>query len=165
MDSEFKKSLMHIGQQCRKIVTALDDIVWSIDARNDTLGDLTDRMQDYILNVLEPLNFDVNYNFEQLKMENHIPVPVKENLYLIFKEAVNNISKYSKGNKVQITMYSDNSNFKFTIHDNGVSHNSLKKTGHGLRNMQMRAQKMHGRVDISNQDGFKITLTGKLTMN
>jgi ligand-binding sensor domain-containing protein/two-component sensor histidine kinase len=165
MDSEFKKSLMHIGQQCRKIVTALDDIVWSIDARNDTLGDLTDRMQDYILNVLEPLNFDVNYNFEQLKMENHIPVPVKENLYLIFKEAVNNISKYSKGNKVHITMYSDNSNFKFTIHDNGVSHNSLKKTGHGLRNMQMRAQKMHGRVDISNKDGFKITLTGKLTMN
>ncbi len=165
MNSEFKQSLMQIGQQCRKIVTALDDIVWSIDARNDTLGDLTDRMQDYILNVLEPLNFDVVYDFEQLKMENHIPVPVKENLYLIFKEAVNNIAKYSNGNKVDITMYSNNSEFKFTIHDNGKSGKTGKKTGHGLRNMEMRAQRMGGQVDINNENGFKITLTGKLTMN
>lgn len=165
MDSEFKQSLMQIGLQCRKIVTALDDIVWSIDARNDTLGDLTDRMQDYILNVLVPLNFDVSYDFEQLKMENHIPVPVKENLYLIFKEAVNNIAKYSNGNKVDITMYSSNSDFKFTIHDNGDSGKSGKKTGHGLRNMEMRAQRMGGRVDITDENGFMITLTGKLTMN
>ena len=165
MDSEFKQSLMQIGQQCRKIVTALDDIVWSIDARNDTLGDLTDRMQDYILNVLIPLNFDVTYDFEQLKMENHIPVPVKENLYLIFKEAVNNIAKYSNGSKVDITMYSESSDFKFTIHDNGDTGKSAKKTGHGLRNMEMRAKRMGGQVDISDENGFMITLTGKLTMN
>lgn len=165
MDSEFKKSLLQIGQQCRKIVTALDDIVWSIDARNDTLGDLTDRMQDYILNVLEPLNFAVTYDFEELKMENRIPVPVKENLYLIFKEAINNIAKYSNGDKVDITMYSNNVDFRFTIHDNGNTGKSEKKTGHGLRNMEMRAQRMGGEVDISNENGFKITLTGKLTMN
>jgi signal transduction histidine kinase len=122
-------------------------------------------MQDYILNVLEPLNFEVVYDFEQLKMENHIPVPVKENLYLIFKEAVNNIAKYSNGNKVEITMHSSASDFKFTIQDNGNSGKSMKKTGHGLRNMEMRAQRMGGRVDISDEDGFKITLMGKLTMN
>lgn len=72
-------------------------------------------------------------------------MPVKENLYLIFKEAVNNIAKYSNGNKVDITMYSSNSDFKFTIHDNGDSGKSGKKTGHGLRNMEMRAQRMGGR--------------------
>lgn len=165
MDSEFKKSLTQIGQQCRKIVTALDDIVWSIDARNDTLGDLTDRMQDYILNVLEPLNFQVNYNFEELKMENRIPVPVKENLYLIFKEAVNNIAKYSNGDKVEITMYSNNGDFRFSIFDNGTTGKSQKKTGHGLRNMEMRANRMGGHVDISDDNGFKIILSGKLTMN
>lgn len=165
MDSEFKKSLTQIGQQCRKIVTALDDIVWSIDARNDTLGDLTDRMQDYILNVLEPRNFEVIYDFEELKMDNRIPVPVKENLYLIFKEAVNNIAKYSNGDKVEITMFSNKGSFRFTVHDNGTSGKSSKKSGHGLRNMEMRAKRMGGKVDISDENGFRIILTGKLTMN
>ncbi len=165
MDSEFKQSLTQIGQQCRKIVTSLDDIVWSIDARNDTLGDLTDRMQDYILNVLEPLNFEVAYNFEELRMEEKIPVPVKENLYLIFKEAVNNIAKYSNGNKVDIGMQSNGTSFIFVIHDNGTSEKGAKKTGQGLRNMQMRAQRMNGNVEITDQNGFRIELKGKLTLN
>lgn len=162
MNSEFKKSLSQIGEQCRKIVIALDDIVWSIDARNDTLGDLTDRMQDYILNVLEPLNFDVTYDFEQLKMESHIPVPVKENLYLIFKEAINNIAKYSNGDEVNIRMNSGTNNFKFTIYDNGTLGKSNKKTGHGLRNMEMRAKRIGGKIDIISNNGFTIILTGKL---
>lgn len=165
MDSEFKQSLTQIGQQCRKIVTSLDDIVWSIDARNDTLGDLTDRMQDYILNVLETLQFEVTYNFEELKMEERIPVPVKENLYLIFKEAINNIAKYSNGNKVDVGMQSNGTSFSFVIHDNGTSGKGAKKTGQGLRNMQMRAQRMNGSVEITDQDGFRIELKGKLTLN
>ena len=165
LDSEFKNSLSQIGKQCRRIVTALDDIVWSIDARNDTLGDLTDRMQDYILNVLEPRNFNVSYDFEELKMENKLPVPVKENLYLIFKEAVNNIAKYSNGNVVKVKMYSNNDDYEFLIYDNGNSGKGLKKTGHGLRNMEMRAQRIGGKFDFNDEDGFTIMLSGKLNMN
>lgn len=165
VDSEFKNSLNQIGKQCRRIVTSLDDIVWSIDARNDTLGDLTDRMQDYMLNVLEPNNFSLSYDFEDLKMENKLPVPVKENLYLIFKEAVNNIAKYSNGNKVLVSMNSKNGSFLFVIHDNGTSGKGLKKTGHGLRNMEMRAQRIGANVDFKEENGFTIRIHGKLNMN
>lgn len=165
LNTELKQSLNQIGTQCRKIVTSLDDIVWSIDARNDTLGDLTDRMQDYILNVLEPKNFRVLYDFEELKMENKLPVPVKENLYLIFKEAVNNIAKYSNGDVVTVTMKSANNEFKFEIHDNGDTGKGMKKTGHGLRNMDMRAQRIGGSIAIDDKKGFKITLKGTLNLN
>ena len=165
IDPEFKQSLEQIGKQCGKIVTSLDDIVWSIDARNDTVGDLTDRMQDYILNVLEPKNFQVRYDFEDLKMENKLEVPVKENLYLIFKEAVNNISKYSNGDKVDISMTTENGDFKFQIHDNGTSGAGAKKTGHGLRNMVMRAKRINADIDVSTKNGFTVLLSGKLNTN
>ncbi|WP_157464714.1 sensor histidine kinase [Balneola vulgaris] len=165
IDPEFKKSLEQIGKQCRRIVTSLDDIVWSIDARNDTLGDLTDRMQDYILNVLEPKNFEVVYDFEDLKMENKLAVPLKENLYLIFKEAVNNISKYSNGDKVNISMNTANGLFTFKVHDNGTTGKGTKKTGHGLRNMEMRAKRIGAHIDVATENGFTITITGKLNAN
>lgn len=165
IDPEFKQSLEQIGKQCRKIVTSLDDIVWSIDARNDTLGDLTDRMQDYILNVLEPKNFTVEYDFEDLKMENKLDVSIKENLYLIFKEAANNISKYSNGNKVEIKMKTTNGDFKFQIHDNGTSGKGDKKTGHGLRNMEMRAKRIGATIEVTTKNGFNVLINGKLNTN
>ena len=143
-------------------MTSLDDIVLSIDARNDTLGDLTDRMQDYIINVLEPKNFHVSYDFEELRMDNKLPVPVKENLYLIFKEAVNNIAKYSNGDRVEVSMESENGEYKFRIYDNGTVGKGLKKTGHGLRNMEMRAQRIGGNFNFEDKNGFTVVLKGKL---
>ncbi len=164
-DSEFKRSLAQIGRQCRKIVSSLDDIVWSIDARNDTLGDLTDRMQDYILNTLESKNMMVKYDFSELKMDNKLPVSVKENVYLIFKEAVNNIAKYSNGDRVDIIMKNENGYFVFSITDNGTSGASLKKTGHGLRNMDMRAKRIGAILTITSENAFTIKVEGKLKTN
>ncbi|MEX0721958.1 MAG: two-component regulator propeller domain-containing protein [Balneolaceae bacterium] len=161
-DSEFKKSLNQIGRQCRKIVSSLDDIVWSIDARNDTLGDLTDRMQDYILNTLEQKNMRVNYHFEDLNMDNKLSVSLKENLYLIFKESVNNIAKYSNGDQVNIKMHSRNGSFEFTIFDNGTADLGKKKSGQGLRNMEMRAKRIGADIEFKNENGFKISVKGKL---
>ena len=164
-DTEFKRSLEQIGKQCRKIVSSLDDIVWSIDARNDTLGDLTDRMQDYILNTLESKNMMVNYDFSNLNMDNKLPVSVKENMYLIFKEAVNNIAKYSNGDRVDIKMENHNGYFEFDILDNGTSGKGTKKTGQGLRNMEMRANRIGADITIDSTDGFSINIKGELNSN
>lgn len=162
MKPELKQSLLQIGKQCRHVVTSLDDIVWSIDARNDTLGDLTDRMQDYVINVLAPKNFEINYAFDNLNMDNKLPVTVKENLYLIFKEAINNISKYSNGDKVDIRMTNNGGTYTLLIHDNGTTGKGTKKTGHGLRNMEMRAQRIGGNFDFDDEDGFTVRLQGNL---
>ncbi len=162
VEAEFKTSLHQIGKQCRHVVTSLDDIVWSIDARNDTLGDLTDRMQDYIINVLEPKDFSVSYDFDELKMDNKLPVSVKENLYLIFKEAVNNIAKYSNGDKVVVGIHTKNGEYVLRIHDNGNTSKGTKKTGQGLRNMEMRAKRIGGMFNFDDNDGFTVTLKGKL---
>ncbi|MEX0609364.1 MAG: two-component regulator propeller domain-containing protein [Balneolaceae bacterium] len=161
---DFSQSLSQIGKQCRRIVSSLDDIVWSIDARNDTLGDLTDRMQDYVLNTLEQKNMYVKYDFENLNMDNKVPVSLKENLYLIFKESVNNIAKYSNGDLVHIKMHSRNGGFEFSISDNGTSGAGLgkKKSGQGLRNMEMRAKRIGADINFNNENGFSISVKGKL---
>ncbi|MEX0844785.1 MAG: two-component regulator propeller domain-containing protein [Balneolaceae bacterium] len=165
VDSEIRQSLEQIGKQSRKIVSSLDDIVWSIDARNDTLGDLTDRMQDYVFPTLESKNMTVNYDFDELKMDHKLPVAIKENLYLIFKEAVNNIYKYSNGDRVDIKMVNQNGYFEFYISDNGTSGKGSKRTGHGLRNMDMRAKRIGADIIINTENGFSIKVQGKLKAN
>lgn len=156
---QLKQSLDQIGTQSRKIVSSLDDIVWSIDARNDTLGDLTDRMQDYINNMLPQK--EVKYQFDDLNMDNKVSVSMKENLYLIFKEAVNNIAKHSNADKVEVVLKNQNGNFDLYIHDNGQGIKPERKTGQGLRNMKMRAERIDADIEFKNETGFTVHVSGE----
>lgn len=157
--AELKESVRNIGTQSRRIVSSLDDIVWSIDARNDTLGDLTDRMQDYINNILP--DREVTYHFDTLNMDEKLTVTMKENLYLIFKEAINNIAKHSNATKVDVRLKTDGSFFHLIIHDNGTDISQKRKTGHGLRNMDMRAERINASVNFKNEDGFTVHVEGR----
>ncbi|HEX6981222.1 MAG TPA: two-component regulator propeller domain-containing protein [Balneolaceae bacterium] len=146
-------SLRQIGSQSRKIVSSLDDIVWSIDARNDTMGDLTDRMQDYVNNVLH--RKEVIYHFNG-NMQEKLDVSLKENLYLIFKEAINNIAKHSDADKVDVTLSTNGTGFLMSIKDNGKNHENIRKSGQGLRNMNMRAKRVDASINFNNSNGFEV---------
>jgi ligand-binding sensor domain-containing protein/two-component sensor histidine kinase len=160
---EIKKTMKQLGDQSRKIVSSLDDIVWSIDSRNDTAGDLTDRMQDYVNQVLAQKEIKVEYDFDDLKMQEKLPVDVKENVYLIFKESVNNIAKHSNATKVDVRFAFSGKNYELSIHDNGtMAQNGSRKSGQGLRNMRMRAERIGSNIEISENGGYKVQASGSI---
>ena len=159
---EVKKTLRQLGEHSRKIVNSLDDIVWSIDSRNDTAGDLTDRMQDYVNQVFVNGEVNVFYDFENLRMHEKLPVDVKENIYLIFKEAINNIVKHSNASRIDINFSFSGKSFRLEIQDNGTEIKNDRKSGQGLRNMQMRADRIGSDVEIVSNNGFTVRATGSI---
>lgn len=148
-----QESIQQIGNQSRKIVSSLDDIVWSIDARNDTFGDLTDRMQDHVNSVLPQK--EVIYRFEG-DMQEKLEVSLKENLYLIFKEAINNIAKHSDAERVEVTLSTGGNGFLLSVKDNGTGAKNERKTGQGLRNMKMRSKRIGAGITFNNNEGFEV---------
>lgn len=162
LPDEVVEAVRQIGDQSRKVVNTMDDIVWSIDARNDTVGDLTDRMQDYANRVLVPKQVVIHYNLQELENQKKIPVELRQNLYLIFKEAVNNIVRHSNADQVDVTLKHENGTFVLRIHDNGTNSSVPgRKSGHGLRNMKMRGEFIGAKVIFKNDDGFTVEITGK----
>lgn len=151
-------SLQQIGEQSRKIVSSLDDIVWSIDARNDTVGDLTDRMQDHVNRMLPQM--EINYHFEG-DMQEKLKVSHKENLYLIFKEAINNIAKHSNADRVEISLSTEGDGFMMSIKDNGTGVTQKRKSGQGLRNMEMRAKRIDADIAFRSTDGFEVRVKNR----
>lgn len=86
----------------------------------------------------------------------------------IIKEAVTNISKYSKGDQVKIEVIENNSFWRVRIWDNGpnpdrellLSGEYLSSEGIGLTNIGTRAKSLGGRATLlSNKDGFEIIAT------
>ncbi|MEX0660979.1 MAG: two-component regulator propeller domain-containing protein [Balneolaceae bacterium] len=162
ISDELRDTLQQLGDQSRKIVTSLDDIVWSIDARNDTAGDMTDRMQDYINQIFQGDEPVVFYDFGNLKMDEKIPVHIKENIYLIFKESVNNIAKHSNATKVNVIFTFNGKIFELLVRDNGTSFKTDRKSGQGLRNIKLRAERVNAEVTIENKEGFMVQVNGKI---
>ena len=117
-------------------------------------------MQDYVNQVFTGGIPEAYYHFENLEMDNHLPVNVKENIYLIFKESVNNIAKHSNADRVDITFAYDGKDFRLKIVDNGSSSNGKRKSGQGLRNIQLRSERIDADVDIKNSDGFTVDIEG-----
>ena len=157
-----KYPLQQIGETSRRIVTTMDDIVWSIDARNDTVGDLTDRMQDYARNLLSNSGISYDFIFEHLDTNHSLPVEVRQNVYLIFKEMINNAAKHSKATHIDVRLSRHNNSSSMFIKDNGVGlANQTRKTGHGLKNLRLRAERINANIEFIDRDGFGIELTGK----
>jgi len=159
---EIIASLRKIGAMSRELVTTMSDVVWSIDARNDTIGDLLDRMRDFAVSVLSVKPVDVNFEVSGLDEHKRLPVPLRQNLYLIFKEAINNIAKHAMASKVEIHVKNLDGEFNLTIRDDGKGwqENEYEKlTGHGVRNMKMRAERIGGRLEISRNGGCTVQLT------
>lgn len=161
-DHKISESLKQMGDMSRKIVTTMDDIVWSIDARNDTFGDLHDRMQDYANNVLMHKEIEPRFHFKGFDGSKTMSLEIRQNIYLIYKEAINNAAKHSKATMLEVFFERNDSTYMLKISDNGVGMpEKLRSGGHGLKNMRLRAQRIKADIQIENKNGLTIIITGK----
>jgi ligand-binding sensor domain-containing protein/two-component sensor histidine kinase len=161
---DYKKPLREIGEKSRELLATMSDVVWSIDARNDTMSNLLDRMKEVCHSLFERNNISVTFHKEGLVENKKLPVLMRQNLYLIFKEAMNNIAKHSNASEVTVTLKNTENTFKLRITDNGKLKDcnvNSHKTGHGLKNMIMRSERIGGKITIKTENGFDILLTCK----
>jgi hypothetical protein len=153
------ESTEKINELSRDTISTMSDIVWSIDARNDTLSDFLGRMQDLTHSMLS--EGDINVSFRQKGMDSRRPlrVEVRQNLYYIFKEAIHNIARHSGASSVEISVDNSVSMFRMVISDNGSGYDPESvKGGNGLKNMRMRALRIGASLEMSTSSGCEIKL-------
>lgn len=151
-----------ISELSRQVISTMSDIVWSIDARNDRITDLIDRMKDFAYNTLSEKEIRVTFEDDGLEGKKKLPVLIRQNLYYIFKEAINNIVKHSGADDVIIRMLNRDQSFNMTIADNGSGYDeeSIRK-GNGIRNMNLRANRIGAKIEFRTDNGVEITLSMK----
>ena len=132
----------------------MSDIIWNINPGNDTIEEVMSRMREYATTILEAKNINYNFDFPKDKMDCKLSMEVKNNMYLIFKEAVNNLSKYANCTQANLSLIFNDKNINMKIEDNGVgfNDNELRHRG-GLKNMLHRAEEIKGDIRINSQIG------------
>ncbi len=156
--------LEHIGDASRKIIEVMSDIVWTINPKNDTFENIIDRMSSIAYNLLKAKNIEHTFRADEGLNELKLSLESRRNFYLIFKEALNNLVKYSNANRASISLTNENGLIKLSIRDNGLGFDVLQTSrGNGLLNMKSRAAEMKAQLNIESEkgNGAHIELTFK----
>ena len=144
--------LQKIITQSEQLQQGISDIVWSVKPDNDKLENMTVRMREYISQVLEPKNISTLFLADEKLLIKSIGMQQRRDLLMIFKEAVNNIAKYSKATVVEINFEQINNNLLLKIKDNGIGFDTGRITSsNGLKNMQARAINLNGKFTVTSQ--------------
>ena len=159
-DEDNKSKLEKIGTTSRSAMSRMGDVIWSVDSRKDKFEDLLLRMQEHTAEVLQPLGIDYQFEIGKFNVHKKIGLKLRQNLYLIFKESINNIAKHSTASKATISIENKDNLFQLRIKDNGqAKENSASyKTGQGLSNLKMRSEEIQGNLSIYSKNGFEVVL-------
>ena len=172
LPDEVELNAKQICATARETTRSLDEIVWAVNPANDTLEGLANYAckyaQDYF--ALAGLRYRVDVP-AQLPAVALLP-DVRHNVFLAFKEAVNNVVKHAQASEAQVRLHLQDTRFVLTVQDNGRGLGSLEaaKLRNGLKNMRKRLSDVGGEFSITSGSGggtlvsLSVPLTPKKTV-
>lgn len=158
-EAQTRKFMESITTNAQKVLENMDDIVWAINPKDDSLESIVLRIKEYAYTITETkdihLSFDIDQRFQKLK----VPMKTRQNLYLILKESINNAVKHSGCNELKITLKIEKKALNMIVQDNGQGFDVLKPTlRNGLENMRQRAEELDGKIRIDSQKNKGTTI-------
>jgi signal transduction histidine kinase len=153
-------ALPRIVQRCRDLVTALDEIVWAVNPRNDSVNSLSSYLCRYAQAFLEPTAVRCRLEVRDAEPDRPFNAEQRHNLFLAFKEALNNVVRHSRASEVSIRIgVADTDRLLICVEDNGQGLPTVVGEGaDGLANLRERMARIGGQCDIENRPGVGVAV-------
>jgi len=156
-----KTHIENISGTVREITRAMDEIVWTINPRNDTLDHLANYVFQYATEYFQNTGVRCRLDVPAELPDDSISTEDRHNLFMAVKEAFNNVLKHSSATEVRVGLTVADDLLTITIADNGrgVSPHPTGPVGDGLVNMKQRLQRIGGRFAFRSTPGMGTTVT------
>jgi signal transduction histidine kinase len=159
-DPQVKQPLAEIAAVSGELVGAMSDIVWAINPRHDHIGDLAARMRRFSLEVLEARGIALQFRADAGQRHQRTSSDFRRQVYLIFKEAVNNVARHAECTQAMIELRIAYGRLEMHITDNGNGFEpDSAGDGNGLVNMRRRAADLQGSLALRSEPGYGTQLT------
>lgn len=152
--------LKHISTTAQEVVGSLDEIVWFINPRHDTLESLMLYLREYIANYFESIDIKCRFAYPEAFPTMALAADIRRNIFLVAKEVVNNIAKHAHAHTVRIAVTIGGGTLIVSIGDDGggIPAEKLSEFGNGLKNMKKRMEEIGGTFWIGGTEGGGTTV-------
>jgi len=154
-----------IAERARRLIAALDVIVWAVDPEENSLQSLADYFNGFVDEYLSHqgivCRFDIPVEFPEISLDGNL----RHDLFLAVKEALHNIVRHAQASEVQFGMTLAGGVLEIVIADNGKGfETTVEHDGHGVKNLSDRLEKLGGTCRIESQTGAGTTVRFQLSL-
>ncbi len=154
--SESREIIQQVRDRAREMVTALDEIVWAVNPKNDSLLELVNYLGHFAEEFFRPTGIRC-----RLDIPKELPAPplsaeLRHHLFLAFKAATNNVARHSGATEVRLRVEAPATGVVICVEDNGrgfATSAASGRRGNGLGNMKQRLENEGGRTEIKSAPG------------
>jgi signal transduction histidine kinase/ligand-binding sensor domain-containing protein len=159
--------LGEISDKVRRMVDTLDEIVWAINPRNDTVTSLGDYFCECAQRILKLTTIRCRLDLSPDLPAHPLDPDRRHNLFLAFSEALNNVIRHSAATEVLIRIEGAPDHLVVSVKDNGrgLSKGLVSEGAEGLKSMRRRLKRMGGRCEIEGRDGEGTTVRFWVPLN
>jgi signal transduction histidine kinase/ligand-binding sensor domain-containing protein len=139
----------------RQAIKSLDETVWAVNPRNDTLAHLMNYIGEYAVEYLQTAGIRCRVDLLTNPPQRLVPSEVRHNLFLAIKEALNNIVRHANASEVRLHAGVTSDSFSIIIEDDGRGFGDVMDNAFadGLRNMRQRMNEIQGEFQIDSHPG------------
>lgn len=163
-----------IAQTSRDLLKTMDEIVWVVNPRNDTVEHLAAYLSHYADEYFQ--NTSVECELRLPQSISHLPLSseARHNLFLAFEESLNNVLKHAGATKVRVEMAVKPPGFEIVVTDNGrgfepevrlAADAGRGRGGNGLKNMEQRLSEIGGQCAVRSRPGAGTTVSLRIHLN
>jgi signal transduction histidine kinase len=133
---------------------ALDDIIWSVNSRNDSFNQTIARMRRFAADLFDNSPTKCHLALYEEADERKINMELRRDIYMIYKESMNNIHKHAYAKNVWVEVLKENNMIRLSIRDDGKGFDLLQDNSrNGLKNLKFRVEKWQGEFEFNSSIG------------
>jgi signal transduction histidine kinase len=159
MKENTPREIERISQSADDVLNKMNAIIWSMNSKNDSLGNLISYIRAYAIEYLEGTAVHCKVNIPEYIPEKELSGDKRHNLFLCVKETLNNMLKHSKASEITIDITAGEVLvIKFHDYGVGIDFQKIRQFGNGLQNIDRRMTSIGGGFTIENDEGTVTTL-------
>ncbi len=151
-----------------ELIGKVDEIIWALNPRNDSLKDTIAYIEDYVTRVAQLLHIELLVSIPDPVPLVAVSAKFRRNLFLVIKESVNNVHHHAAATKINLTFEITEKKLIVLFEDNGkgfdlnVSHDS---GADGLLNMKSRTEELKGQFILNSKKGHGSSIRFEVPYN
>ncbi|MES2476942.1 MAG: two-component regulator propeller domain-containing protein [Verrucomicrobiota bacterium] len=148
--TSFHTQLDELSSKARMLGLTLDEIVWAVNPREDTLASLIDYLASFANEFLDHAGINLRLNIAGDIPDSPLDATVRHSVFLAVREAFNNIVKHSEAESAWLNVSLTQGVLEINVEDDGkgVDDYALSR-GNGLSNFRIRMQTCGGEAAVS----------------
>lgn len=154
-ESNTRVEVNELCERARSLSRTMDEIVWVVNSRRDTLRDFVTYICKYAESFLRDAFIRCRFDLDPALPTLPFDLPIRRNLFLAVKEALNNVAKHSGASEVFLRIHRLDSGLRVVVEDNGhgfdLAHADPDRNG--LTNMSQRMAEIGGTCRFSSRSG------------